>query len=149
MFCFSRLIRRYIPHQQGAAAVPTTHLPPPQVPSTPQYLNWGGHYHHQHVTRIASAPDSYQQQWSPIPPNYHFQPQQKPQRLSNYCSDPQLNWSRGPGGSGGEDVRKKLYYHLTAIFPEEQVTHAMQMYPDEMNPQKICAAILAMFPPKS
>nr|CAD7454089.1 unnamed protein product [Timema tahoe] len=43
-------------------------------------------------------------------------------------------------------MRRKLYYHLASIFPEEQVQKAMQIYPDETNPQRICAAILAMFP---
>lgn len=71
-------------------------------------------------------------------------------RMSS-CSDTQLNLWQGqwnPIGSQ-EDARRKLHYHLTAIFPEEQVIQAMQMYPDETNAQKICAAILAMFPTKS
>lgn len=42
--------------------------------------------------------------------------------------------------------RRHLHYHLSSIFPEEQVRQAMQMYPDESNPQTICAAILSMFP---
>ena len=77
------------------------------------------------------------------------------QRMSS-CSDPQLNvwppqqqWAQsGPllGPTPQEDARRKLHYHLAAIFPEEQVTQAMQLYPEETNPQKICAAILAMFP---
>nr|CAD7392192.1 unnamed protein product [Timema cristinae] len=45
-----------------------------------------------------------------------------------------------------DNARRKLYYHLASIFPEEQVQKAMQIYPDETNPQRICAAILAMFP---
>ncbi|XP_049852810.1 endoribonuclease ZC3H12A-like isoform X1 [Schistocerca gregaria] len=48
--------------------------------------------------------------------------------------------------SGTEDARRRLHYHLASIFPEEQVQKAMQLYPDETNPQKICAAILSMFP---
>lgn len=77
------------------------------------------------------------------------------QRISS-CSDTQLNvwptgWSQGSShhmssSTVQEDTRRKLHYHLAAIFPEEQVTQAMQMYPDETNPQKICAAILSMFP---
>lgn len=42
--------------------------------------------------------------------------------------------------------RYRLYYHLSSIFPEEQVRAAMDLYPEETNPQKVCAAILAMFP---
>lgn len=77
------------------------------------------------------------------------------QRISS-CSDSQLNvwppaWSQGSiphlaSPTAQEDARRKLHYHLAAIFPEEQVMQAMQMYPDETNPQKICAAILSMFP---
>lgn len=38
-----------------------------------------------------------------------------------------------------------MHYHLASLFPEAQVQTVMQMYPDETNPQKICAAILSMF----
>ncbi|XP_057664941.1 probable ribonuclease ZC3H12D isoform X1 [Diorhabda carinulata] len=105
---------------------------------------------HQHVTRIASAPDSYR----PWPPQQH--PQHRHMQRISSCSDTQLNmwppvWSQGgthhlSGSSPVQEDRRKLHYHLAAIFPEEQVTQAMQMYPDETNPQKICAAILSMFP---
>ncbi|KAJ8975962.1 hypothetical protein NQ317_011930 [Molorchus minor] len=106
---------------------------------------------HQHVTRIASAPDSYR----PWPPQQH--PQHRHMQRVSSCSDTQLNvwppaWSQGSSvphltsPTVQEDARRKLHYHLAAIFPEEQVTQAMQMYPDETNPQKICAAILSMFP---
>jgi len=47
-----------------------------------------------------------------------------------------------------EETRRKLHYHLASIFPEEQVDAAMRYYPNETNPQKICAAILTMFPSK-
>ncbi|KAJ3646522.1 hypothetical protein Zmor_024107 [Zophobas morio] len=126
-----RLLRRYVPQPQ-----PQQYMAPP---------NWDMH---QHVTRIASAPDSYR----PWPPAAHAQHRHM-QRMSS-CSDPQLNvwppvWSQGgppPPPTLQEDARRKLHYHLAAIFPEEQVTQAMRMYPDETNPQKICAAILSMFP---
>lgn len=48
-----------------------------------------------------------------------------------------------------QDARHKLRYHLAAIFPEDQVHQAMQLYPEETNAQKICAAILSMFPKES
>ncbi|XP_019869434.1 probable ribonuclease ZC3H12D isoform X2 [Aethina tumida] len=137
-----RLMRRYGPlgPQQGAAV---------QGGMSPPYMqhaassNWEVH---QHVTRIASAPDSYK----PWPPQAHPQHTRHMQRISS-CSDPQLNvwppWSQGaPTVASQEDARRKLHYHLAAIFPEEQVVSAMQMYPEETNPQKICAAILSMFP---
>ncbi|XP_044740306.1 probable ribonuclease ZC3H12D isoform X2 [Chrysoperla carnea] len=113
---------------------------------------------HQHVTRIASAP-------GPPPTNI-----QRPMHRLSSTSDPQINlcapnpnqpwppcyaqppsclplqphYSSVPAST--EDARRKLHYHLAAIFPEEQVTQAMNLYPDETNPQRICGAILAMFP---
>lgn len=44
------------------------------------------------------------------------------------------------------EIREKLYYHLAAIFPEEQVRQVMQRLPNETDAQKICAAILAFYP---
>ncbi|XP_025425866.1 probable ribonuclease ZC3H12C isoform X2 [Sipha flava] len=80
---------------------------------------------HCNVTRIASAP--------PVP-----MPMNVPQTVGTSCSDPQIFPSY-------QEARQKLYYHLASIFPEEQVSTAMQYYPNETNPQKICAAILNMF----
>ncbi|XP_055954097.1 probable ribonuclease ZC3H12B isoform X1 [Argiope bruennichi] len=45
-----------------------------------------------------------------------------------------------------DGARHRLYFHLASIFPKEQVQTVMEMYPQETNPQKICAAILSMFP---
>ncbi|VVC30976.1 Hypothetical protein CINCED_3A018629 [Cinara cedri] len=83
---------------------------------------------HCNVTRIASAP--------PVP-----MPMNVPQTVGASCSDPQIFPSY-------HEARQKLYYHLASIFPEEQVSIAMQCYPNETNPQKICAAILNMFTKK-
>lgn len=106
-------------------------------------------HHHQHVTRIASAPDSYRA-WPPrstalVPPS-------RGQRLGT--SDPQLNLQPSspstslhvPWGTQVQDVRRRLHYHLANIFPEEQVQTVMALHPHETDPQQICAAILAMFP---
>lgn len=71
--------------------------------------------------------------WSGPPPSVVWPPQHLP-------PPPQY-----PTASSG-DARRTLHYHLAYIFPEEQVQKAMQLYPDETNPQKICAAILNMFP---
>lgn len=115
---------------------------------------------HSNVTRISSAP-----------------PANPPYTVANECaqgssSDPQLNlsipshvaglnsalwpspvqpshnYSGPPMTSNIEESRRKLHYHLASIFPEEQVDAAMRYYPNETNPQKICAAILSMFSPK-
>ncbi|XP_050424609.1 probable ribonuclease ZC3H12C isoform X2 [Adelges cooleyi] len=80
---------------------------------------------HCNVTRIASAPSVQA-------------PMATSQPVGASCSDPQIFPSY-------QEARQKLYYHLASIFPEEQVSTAMQYYPNETNPQKICAAILNMF----
>ncbi|XP_028048691.1 probable ribonuclease ZC3H12D isoform X3 [Monomorium pharaonis] len=102
--------------------------------------------HHQHVMRIASAPDSYRA-WPSrgtalIPPS-------RVQRLGT--SDPQLNLLPStslhmPWDTQTQDVRRRLHYHLANIFPQEQVQAVMALHPHETDPQYICAAILAMFP---
>ncbi|XP_046415321.1 endoribonuclease ZC3H12A-like isoform X1 [Neodiprion fabricii] len=109
-------------------------------------------HHHQHVTRIASAPDSYRA-WPPHGTN-HPAAGSRAQRLG--ASDPQLNLLPSPPtaapairaswGAQTHDARRRLHYHLANIFPEEQVQAAMALHPHETDPQQICAAILAMFP---
>lgn len=104
---------------------------------------------HQHVTRIASAPDAphqhHQQRVAPLWP--------PPSAAATSCSEPQLwppqqhNALQVPTGSAAshrEESRRRMHYHLAAIFPEEQVARAMRLYPEETNPQTICAAILSM-----
>ncbi|XP_025158715.1 endoribonuclease ZC3H12A isoform X2 [Harpegnathos saltator] len=106
-------------------------------------------HHHQHVTRIASAPDSYRA-WPPC--GATLVPPSRVQRLGT--SDPQLNLLPSPPsanlhvpwGTQAQDARRRLHYHLANIFPEEQVQAAMTIHPHETDPQQICAAILAMFP---
>ncbi|XP_033209999.1 endoribonuclease ZC3H12A-like isoform X2 [Belonocnema kinseyi] len=107
-------------------------------------------HHHQHVTRIASAPDSYRA-WPPC--GNLAAPSSQVQRLG--ASDPQLNLLPsapsnpslcGPWGTQTQDARRRLHYHLANIFPEEQVQAAMALHPHETDAQQICAAILAMFP---
>lgn len=55
--------------------------------------------------------------------------------------DPCLNSISSPA----KLERDKLYFHLSNLFPEEQVRTVMEMNPEETNPQRICAAILNMF----
>lgn len=57
-----------------------------------------------------------------------------------------LSPARAPSPEFQDDARYKLYYHLASLFPKEQVLEAMDAYPQETNPQKICAAILSMYP---
>ncbi|XP_074027618.1 probable ribonuclease ZC3H12C isoform X2 [Leptinotarsa decemlineata] len=142
-----RLSMRY-----GAPQISSNQSSQMALASPTPYMGHPGWDMHQHVTRIASAPDSYS--YRPWPPHQH--PQHRHMQRISSCSDTQLNvwppaWSQGgshhlASSPVQEDARRKLHYHLAAIFPEEQVTQAMQMYPDETNPQKICAAILSMFP---
>ena len=42
------------------------------------------------------------------------------------------------------EARSKLYYHLAAIFPEDQVLAAMRAMPEETEADKICSYILAL-----
>ncbi|XP_025267873.1 endoribonuclease ZC3H12A isoform X1 [Camponotus floridanus] len=105
-------------------------------------------HHHQHVMRIASAPDSYKA-WPPQ--NTTLMRLSPIQRLGT--SDPQLNLLPSPPstshilwGTHAQDARRRLHYHLANIFPEEQVQTVMALHPHETDPQHICATILAMFP---
>ncbi|XP_043261707.1 ribonuclease ZC3H12A-like [Colletes gigas] len=105
---------------------------------------------HQHVTRIASAPDSYQA-W-PLNNSNMGTSSGSNQRLG--ASDPQLNpvasslYSNMPSDALKEflDTRTKIHYHLANIFPEEHVRAAMLIHPFETDPIEICIAILKMYP---
>ena len=157
--------RIYQTQRRFASPTETGPTPPHHMPAArhfsyqgdPNFLNAP----HSNVTRISSAP--------PANPAY---------TVSNECahassSEPQLNlsipshrrpanlspvssspWSlHSPGNyvvmpQNIEETRRKLHYHLASIFPEEQVDAAMRYYPNETNPQKICAAILSMFSSK-
>uniref|UniRef100_A0A1L8DY25 Putative ribonuclease n=1 Tax=Nyssomyia neivai TaxID=330878 RepID=A0A1L8DY25_9DIPT len=94
---------------------------------------------HQNVTRNASAPDPARPWPGGPPPASSSEPHLWTQRRVPIGPPP-------PQTSTAVDQRRRLHYHLASIFPEEQVKIVMQMYPDETNPQKICAAILNMFP---
>lgn len=94
----------------------------------------------QNVTRIASAPDSSRtwQSNGPQAPNEILTPW--PQQ--NSMSVPQTAQPQ----NSTQANRLHIQYHLSSIFPEEQVLTVMSMYPSETNAQNICAAILSMFP---
>ena len=66
-------------------------------------------------------------------------------------SDGVWETSSTASGSGGDlsEARSNMYYHLAALFPEEQVLMAMRALPEETNPQKICSYILALNPQHS
>ncbi|XP_064489403.1 probable ribonuclease ZC3H12B isoform X2 [Ornithodoros turicata] len=137
--------------------------------SDSSYSPWeASQHHHPEVTRIASAPDSTRQRCqarmqrlsSTSDTKLNVFPQQGvPLSIPSYGYTPQ--WTPAiPPPQGipiaprvvtspcevADDPRYKLYYHLSSIFPEEQVRAAMELYPEETNPQKVCAAILSMFP---
>ncbi|XP_076179138.1 zinc finger CCCH-type containing protein regnase 1 [Ptiloglossa arizonensis] len=105
---------------------------------------------HPHVTRIASAPDSYRA-W-PVNNSNMGAPSGSNQRLG--ASDPQLNplasslYSNMPSDVLKEflDTRTKIHYHLANIFPEEHVRAAMLIHPFETDPIEICIAVLKMYP---
>ena len=45
-----------------------------------------------------------------------------------------------------DSERDKLYYHLSSIFPEDQVRTVMEMKPEVSDASTICSAIISMFP---
>lgn len=81
----------------------------------------------QNVMRIASAPNA-SNSWQNNNCNQNFLP-------STSSSEPHINWLI-------PDERRRLHYHLCNIFPKKDVEEAMQMFPNEVDPQKICSAIL-------
>lgn len=74
--------------------------------------------------RIASAPNS-SKNWIQKGTN------------NQSASEPQIHWPVA-------DERRRLHFHLCNIFPKNDVEEAMSMYPEEVNPQKICSAILSI-----
>lgn len=111
-------------------------------------------FQHQSVTRIASAPDSYKNWKQKINNNLTRSPQSIEQITcgisdSQYNKQhflPSTNSTNLQNNLSFQETRNRLQYHLINIFPKEQVQVVMSMYPDEIDPQKICATILAMFP---
>lgn len=98
------------------------------------------------MTRLSSAPDT-SRNWqnmqtnssADLPPNIWLQ-------------QPNPSTSTAGGTNGGlshsntQANRHRIQYHLSSIFPEDQVSAVMHLYPEETNPQHLCAAILHMFP---
>ncbi|XP_014262394.1 probable ribonuclease ZC3H12C isoform X2 [Cimex lectularius] len=104
--------------------------------------SYNQHSGHSSVTRISSAP----------PPHQGSPPIGLQASLCS-TSEPQLHAWAVPvltplAPVTTEEARRRLHYHLASIFPEEQVRAALSLYPNETNPQKICAAILTLFPSK-
>ncbi|RWS27847.1 uncharacterized protein B4U80_00340 [Leptotrombidium deliense] len=86
------------------------------------------------------------------PQNTNVRPASVPPQMMNTSNlvSSMTNVHSSPSSSSRSislnDQRNKLRFHLSSIFPEEQVRAAMDMHPEETNAQKICATILAMFP---
>lgn len=103
----------------------------------------------QSLTRIASAPAP-SDQW------HTSNPSQAPQIVTDILTpwshsnniplSTPPNHQKSAITNASQANRSHIQYHLSSIFPEEQVLTVMQMYPDETNPQNICAAILNMYP---
>lgn len=98
---------------------------------------------HTAVSRISSAPAACAA-WPPAaaPGASASEPRLHPLPPHNL----QSSWAWTPPQTSHHEARSHMHYHLSSIFPEEQVQQAMSLFPEETNPQKICAAILSMFP---
>lgn len=98
------------------------------------------------MTRIASAPEPLPPRWPPTPnhppPSAHMQHPRLSASSEPNLMMPPPSWPP----LEVEAARSRINYHLSSIFPAEQVQAAMRFLPDETDPQKICAAILDMFP---
>ncbi|XP_059477002.1 ribonuclease ZC3H12A-like isoform X2 [Neocloeon triangulifer] len=98
---------------------------------------------HQSVTRIASAPEPLPPRWPPAPR------QQRHIQLNHVGASSEPNLMVPPQWAPPHvdaEARSRINYHLSSLFPAEQVQAAMSMLPEETNPQKICTLILTMFP---
>lgn len=114
-----------------------------QLRNSSQYLHPNSNQH-SIVHRISSAPNnthnltsnqlSYGLSTSDTRLNVTPPPAPFP---SSIWSSNQMSWQQS-------DDRSKLYFHLSSIFPEEQVKRAMELNPSETNAQHICAAILQL-----
>ena len=60
---------------------------------------------------------------------------------AGYTPDPIGTQPSSPRQSKDE-LRRNMYWHLCALFPEEKVRVAMNLMPDETDPAKICAEIV-------
>ncbi|XP_026675247.1 probable ribonuclease ZC3H12C isoform X2 [Ceratina calcarata] len=104
---------------------------------------------HQHLTRIASAPDSYQPVFRATATslelasgsNQRSGGSETNRLLSPVCSQMSTEVLRE-----FLDARSKIHYHLANIFPEEHVRNAMMMLPFETDAIEICLAILNTYP---
>ncbi|CAG0923429.1 unnamed protein product, partial [Notodromas monacha] len=77
----------------------------------------------------------------PVPPVNgvcKFGPISPPRRQEQQASEPTSQEQEL------EQCRFKIYYHLSHLFPEEQVGAAMRACPNETSPEKICAYILRL-----
>ncbi|CAL7935691.1 unnamed protein product [Xylocopa violacea] len=143
--------------QQTGGTSTVQHRPLTRRSSNESHYNLGMNWDHsergqchQHITRIASAPDSYQA-WLSNNSNISL-PSGSNQRLG--ASEPQLNVVTSPLYPSMSsdmlreflDTRTKIHYHLANIFPEEHVRAAMLIHPFETDPIEICVAILKMYP---
>lgn len=106
--------------------------PPPMAPPTQQHQPL-----HQHpwAGRTTSLPAHHHLSSSPV------QQQKAQQSLFS-----ESNSSLSGNSTAVTEARYKLFFHLAAIFPEDQVRAVMQLMPEETNAQKICAAILSLYP---
>lgn len=139
-------------HSLGDPFDDWTKAPPPHLPHSQQQQQQQIHQNqHQHIqqhiwcTRTSSLPAHHNQLSSsnaqPPPLQSHHQ-----QVFDSDASKGSSSSSNNGSVTLGSEARYKLFFHLAAIFPEDQVRQVMTMMPEETNAQKICAAILSLYP---
>jgi len=64
---------------------------------------------------------------------------------SNQQASPTSSESLTVPTSSQQNNRTRMYFHLSAIFPQEQVAHVMSLYPQETDPSFICRIIVNLF----
>jgi ribonuclease ZC3H12 len=107
------------------------------------------------LSEVWSPPGANTTNTNTMQANAHQQQQQQQQNSSaeSLCNPSSNNFGAvgSSSSSGGgqqqqsQSNRTRMYYHLAAIFPEEQVRHVMSLYPEETDPSFICRVIVNLF----
>lgn len=107
----------------------------------PSTSNQSSSQHHAYLQSSTSSPITGNNFGGPLPVHQNASSNPSTGSLGSDTST-----SQSASSFDLSDKRYRIYFHLSSIFPPEQVKRAMCELPDETNPQEICAAILRMGP---